>query len=271
MFTEEVKSLPLTKHGRPDPMATSRLEAELHLRFWLPIAQILDPRDNANFAGAAVQDFYSRRGPGLPDLQESLALMKHYLGVPRLTLGTWFRLLPIYRDLLEKALSHADMDLVVCAVREFVRLELGQAPDPLYGLTTRVAPSDVLDDEDWCQEDDAWASDMEAEKGYVHFGSSENNDYLWTQARHQRFHDPAAFEKRFPGMPERRPNMAHALKPIFDRDDMFLIDTAVCCATALLARPFDENRFNSGTASNSVKARSHQREHDLGADDDANL
>jgi hypothetical protein len=258
MYAEEVKPLPRTKSGRADPLATSRIKAELQVRFWLPIAQMLNPLDRTPNAGAAAQDFYSRGRLMLRphEMEESLALMKRYLGVPRLTFGTWFRLQPIFRDLLGDALTHHDMDLVVCAVREFVRLELGQARDPGYGqINSEVVTSDRLNDEYWCPEDEFWLTIMESEKGYMHWGIHENNLFVWADAWQVRFADPAAFEKTFPGMPERRSNMAHALKPIFDRDwvcDAMLIDDAVRYAKALLAIAFEENRLPSKPGSDSV-------------------
>jgi hypothetical protein len=101
MYAEEVKSLPLTKYGRPDSLATSRIKAELHARFWLPIADMLDPRDRTAKAGGAAQDFYSRgRGILRPhEIEESLELMKRYLGTPGLTFNIWFQLRPIFLDL----------------------------------------------------------------------------------------------------------------------------------------------------------------------------
>ncbi|HET6839795.1 MAG TPA: hypothetical protein VFH41_08650, partial [Bradyrhizobium sp.] len=136
MYAKEVKSLPPTKYGRPDPLATSRIKAELHVRFWLPIAEMLDPLDRTAKAGGAAQHFYSRgRGMLRPhEIEESRALMKRYLGTPRLTFNTWFQLRPIFQDLLSQALTRADMDLMACAVREFVRLTLGQPTDHEYGL-----------------------------------------------------------------------------------------------------------------------------------------
>lgn len=259
IYAEEVKSLPMTKYGRPDPLATSRIKAELHVRFWRPIAEMLDPRDRYCEPAAPAQDFYSRCRVMLPyEMAESLVLMKQYLGVPRLTFGTWFRLRPIFQELLNGALTHSDMDLVACAVREFVRLDLGQVADPLYGTNTvGETAGDQLNDENWCQEDEVGLAIMAAEKYYDHWGVSENNKYVRTEASHRCFDDPAVFEKMFPRMLERRPHMAHALRPIFDRDwvrDIVLIDASVRYAKALLACPFEEYRLASKSVGNLVDA-----------------
>jgi hypothetical protein len=250
MYAEEVKSLPLARNGRPDPLETSRLKSELHPRFWRPIADILDPRDRRTEVGAAAHALFSRGQITLDshEIEQSHGLMKNYLGVSRLRFGTWLRLRPIFQHLLEDALTHDDVDLVACAVREFVRLELGQAPDPEYGRVDVCTTRDVLNDESCCEEDEAWLSMLEAERHYDHFGRRESRMFEWTRAWQTCFDDPAAFGKQFPGMSGRRWNMAHALKPIFDRDwvsDAKLIDDAVRYAKALLAFPFEENRLSS--------------------------
>src|SRR2546425_12354555 len=46
----------------------------------------------------------------------------------------WFQLRPIFGNLLKDAMTKDDNDLVACAVREFVRLSLGQPADSEYGL-----------------------------------------------------------------------------------------------------------------------------------------
>ena len=154
MFADETKSLPTARNGRPDPLETSRIKSEAHLRFWRPVADILDPRDRGAEAGAAAQTLFSRGQFTLSshEIEESHQLLKKYLGVPRLSFSTWWLLRPMYRRLLEDALTHDDVDLVACAVREFVRLELGQAPDPEYGRVGECTTREVLNDESWCQE-----------------------------------------------------------------------------------------------------------------------
>jgi hypothetical protein len=254
MYAEAVKKLPLAKNDRVNPLETSRLKAELHLHFWQPIVEMLDPGDRGPDEGAAAQDFYSRSRIVRPDeIEQSHRLMKEYLGVARLSFNGWFRLQPLFRSLLAEALSHDNADLVVCAMREFVRLEFGCAIDPGYGhIDSETVGEDQLNDEYWCPEDEIWIAIAAAENGYMHWGRHENNLFAWADAWQARFDDPATFEQTFPGMAKRRSNMARALKPIFDRDwvcDAMLLDDAVRYAKALLEIAFEETRLPSRTAS----------------------
>jgi len=94
MYAEELKSISISKNGRPDPLETSRLKVELQYKFWRPIADIVDPRDRYTKPGAAAQAFFSRGQGQLAayEMEESRKLMQAFLGVPRLGFGTWFHL-----------------------------------------------------------------------------------------------------------------------------------------------------------------------------------
>jgi hypothetical protein len=247
MYAEEVKSLPLAKNGRVDPLETSRLKAKLHVRFWQPIAEMLDPRDRCVGVGGAAQDFYSR-GP-LPlrpdEMEMSHRLMKNYLGVARLSFGSWLRLQPIFKNALAQALTHGHRDLVVCAVRQFVRLELGEAPEPGYGAGCWIEDdSDRLNDEYCGVEDEPWLFENASE----HMGIHEMKEFVWVQEQQACFNDPIKFTEKFPRMGHRRLNMAHALGPIFESEGSELIGAALDCADALLAITFEENRLPSKPA-----------------------
>ena len=50
--------------------------------------------------------------------------MKHYLNVRRVSFGTGVKLRPVFRDLLQKAMTQHDVDIALCALVEFVRLEM---------------------------------------------------------------------------------------------------------------------------------------------------
>jgi hypothetical protein len=254
MYAEEVKSLPRTKYGRPDSLATSRIKAELHVRFWQPIAAMLDPRDRSAKAGGAAQDFYSR-GRGLlraHEMEESLALMKRYLGAPELTFNIWFQLRPIFQDLLSEALTKADMDLMACAVREFARLTLGQPADPEYGL---VDPSVTNLDGPWydqCTDDEDWFlfyDEYESELAY--WSNSDWKVFFATKAWQTLFDDADEFVKEFPQSAGHRLNMSRALRPIFDRawiTNWWVTEDIVPYAKALLAIDFREAELASKPA-----------------------
>jgi hypothetical protein len=261
MFAEEVKSLPRME-CRQNSLATSRIKAGLHVRFWLPIAEMLDPYHRTAKAGGAAQDFYTRgRGTLRPyEMEESLALMKRYLGTPQLTFNIWFQLRPIYQDLLSKALTKADMDLVACAVREFVRLALGQPTDHEYGL---VDPSVTDTNNPWCNPwGDLWCTDDQELLRFLDENPSDFaswSNYEWgvffaTKACQKLFDDADEFAKEFPRSAGHRLNMARALRPIFDRawiTNWSVTENALPYVKALLAIDFREARLTPSTADNS--------------------
>lgn len=246
MYAEEVKSLPLTKYGRPDALATSRIKADLQVRFWLPIAEMLDPRDH-NRVGGAAQDFYSRGQGALGphEMQESLALMKHYLGVPSLTFSIWFQLRPIFRDLLSAALTKADLDLMVCAGREFIRLTLGQPVDSEYGL---VDPSVADLDGPW------YSHDTNDEEWFGHFAEYESDFPDWeillaTKAWRALFDDAEKFANEYRNKDVHRLNMKRALQPVLDfapAKNLWFVDFDPY-VKALLDIDFKEARLGSLT------------------------
>lgn len=222
MFAEEVGHLPRAEYGRPEPGAASRLKAELHLRFWLPIAEMLDPSDSGAYSDRAGKDLYSRgQHPLQPhEMKESFALMASYLGTPNLTFNAWFQLRPIFQQLLKDALAEPHRDLVVNAVREFVRLTLGQPIDAEYGVV-HASVGDVdggrydlhrLDDERYLFPD-------ESEADFAHWSRIDWNGFLLTQAYRSTFDDAEEFAKDFPHATKHRLNMARALRPVFDRSD----------------------------------------------------
>jgi hypothetical protein len=235
MYSEEVKTLPVPL----DPLAASRLKAEIHLRFWLPIAQLLNPRGIGITAPA--QDFYSTRF-GLDEMKDSLRLMRRYLGVDQLPVGIWFRLRPIFGNLLADALIHSEMDVVACAVREFVRLEAGQDPDTGYGLVEGEPVQDRDRYNPRCRDDDDWLASISD----TALSSRDCAHFMIVSRWHKTFDDPLLFEKEFPGMSERRLNMLRALDPIFDRiwfSNFLLAEHGVRYASALLAVDFKELTF----------------------------
>jgi hypothetical protein len=242
LCAEAAKSLPRTKYGRPDPLATSRMKAELHLKFWLPIAEMLDPRDRSAKAGGSAQDFYSR-GQGIlrpHEIEESLALMRRYLGTPRLPFNIWFQLRPIFQDLLSEALTKADADIVACAVRQYARLSLGQPADPDYGL---VDPSVTNLDGPWydrCTDDEHRYSD-ESDSEFASWSNGDWKIFASNKAWQILFDDADEFLREFPKNARDRLNMARALRPIFDRawiTDWWLTKDVLPYVKALLAIDF---------------------------------
>jgi hypothetical protein len=190
------------------------------LRFWLPIAEMLDPSDSGAYSDGAAKDLYSRGQRSLQphEMKESFALMASYLGTPNLTFNVWFQLRPIFQQLLKDALTEPHRDLVVNAVREFVRLTLGQPIDAEYG-TVDASVNDIdggrydlhrLDDERYLFPD-------EPEADFAHWSNNDWKAFLLTQAFQSTFDDAEEFAKEFTHATKHRLNMARALRPIFDR------------------------------------------------------
>jgi len=105
MYAEEVKALGRTRYGRHNPLATFRIQAQLYMRFWLPIAEMLDPCNRLAQRGGPGLEFFERGSVPLGpyEMEQSLALVRRYLGTPELTLNMWFQLRPIFGNLLKDA------------------------------------------------------------------------------------------------------------------------------------------------------------------------
>jgi hypothetical protein len=259
MRAEEVKSLP-RMGPRQYSRAISRIEAELHGRFWRPIAEMLDPYHQSAKASGAAQDFYSRgKGAFRPyEVAESLALMKSYLATPQLTFDIWFQLRPIYKDLLSEALTEADRDLIACAVREFVRLTLDQPTDHEYGL---VDPSAT--DSPWYAWGDPCTDDEELVRclvddlpDYAYWGNRDLKTYLATVAMKKLLDDADEFVREFPRSAEHRLNMVRALQPIFRQawdTNWSVTDDVLPYVKAMLAIDFREAKLASRVADEPVQ------------------
>ena len=206
--------------------------------------------DRRKLAGR-LQEFYSR-GQGIlrpHEIQKSYALMKCYLGTPQLAFSTWVQLRPIFQTLLADALIEADMDLVACAAREYVRVELGGAPDQRYGYVEPLGTPqrDLLN-----TDDEECYADPGSEWDALH--TSDCAMFFKNREMYDCFSNPAEFDKQFPGKSKHRLNMARALEPIFERDWFGywpVIDRAYHHAKLLLAIKFREGQLTSGISDNS--------------------
>jgi hypothetical protein len=156
--------------------------------------------------------------------------------------------------MLQKAMTHDNVDKAVCAFAYFVQLELGGNVDPEYGAyPTPEKRGNAFNDEDW---DDGLA-EMMAEAGgdYEHFGSVECRKLIRFRLWEKTIGAPAKFEKAFPGMGHRRSNLAQALQPIFKHLDPVLdyhvLDLCLAWITPLMKSEFEENRLRVEPAASS--------------------
>jgi hypothetical protein len=223
MYMEEVSRLPRVRHGdRPEPRATLRLKAELHTRFWLPIAEMLDPYDRSTWATGAAQDLYSRLDRVLApiEVEEGLALMKRYLGAPGLTFNTWVHLRPIFEQCLKQALTEPDRDLIVCAVRQFVRLAFGLPVEAEYGHVEASIEAVQQASVDPGLFGDEWRYDFpdESAADYAHWSNCDWKVFFQTKALEKMLDDAEEFAAEFPlANSHHRLLMARALEPIMNR------------------------------------------------------
>jgi hypothetical protein len=252
MYPEEVRTLPRTNYGRHNPLASLLIQAELHVRFWLPIAEFLDPSNRTAKLDGPGLEFYARGSALLSpeEMQQSLAFMKRYLGTPELTFNIWFQLRPIFQNLLRDAMTKDDSDLVACAVREFVRLSLGQPTDAAYGLVDASVIYlegpwyDRCDVAEWFRFHDESESELE---------SSSDCDWMIcfaTKALQNLFEDADEFVKEFPDCASRRLNMVRALRPIFDHASVtnwWVTEEVLPYVKALLTMDFGQAVLPSGT------------------------
>ncbi|MHC2531793.1 hypothetical protein [Bradyrhizobium diazoefficiens] len=220
----------------------SRLNAELQVRFWSPIIEAIDPRGSCASVSSSWRDILSP-GPGLLPphaISESVQRMKGLLGVSRLTLGTWFKLRPVFKSILIDAQTCGDMDLIACMARQFVRLDLGYEQEPNYGgIGVEWQDYDLPPHEFWAAEDKRWEAVDE-------FGTSDFTILIRIDELRRRFEDPEVFESAFPGSGHRRAVAIAALRPILDLRldlNLSLTETAIRYMTKLLSMTFEETRL----------------------------
>jgi hypothetical protein len=250
LYAERSAALPVGKNGRPDPQTTAHLKWELHYQFWSPVRSIMDPRGSEIDPGSPAELFYNPRVTARAcELEQSFKLAKQFFGLRKqLDLGTFIKVRRLLKDLLSKARTESDADIAVCVLVEFLRLELGEEPDPEYGsLPKRENPCDVLDDEEcyWDDEIDPMTIDGEWEE-HQYWGFSELGMIRWVCAWEEIVNDPAKFENEFPGMAHRRLNVARALQPVFELHwvyDYYPISLAAVSICELLEHEFSETRM----------------------------
>jgi hypothetical protein len=246
-YADQLPSIPIGKNGRPDPRETSRLKFQLRAEFWHDVGYVLDPHDECTNAGSSAHAFHKRgyRKMSASVMQASVGAMRQYLAVERLRFNTWFKLRPIFGEFLQKAMTHDDVDIALCALVEFVRLELGEAPDPEYGnFPQREDPWSELRDENLSD------NEMEAQaqlERYEDFGTSEYHMLKWFRGWEKVINDPSEFEEAYPGMGHRRQNLAQAMRPIFSYLDPILdvhvLELCLDWTKPLMKGLFEENRF----------------------------
>lgn len=233
------------KDARSDSFESSAFLA--HVRFWHRIERTVHPRRLA--PGARVTAFYERTGRVPASLMETChKRMKELLKVPRLTMSSWFRLNPLFCDLMEKAMTNDNADLACCALAEFAQYELGGAVDPEYRSHAASSPSNrPFNDDDW---DDDWAEFMakygDSDDGY---SGSECRTLIWFRQWEELIESPLRFEKEFPGMGHRRENLALAMRPIFRHldpvVDAHVLELCLAWIRPLMKSDFEENRLPS--------------------------
>jgi hypothetical protein len=251
MYAEEVRALPRTNYGRHNPFGSLRIQAELHVRFWLPIAEMLDPCDRLAKPGGTELEFYARGSvPLSPDeMAQSLALMKRYLGTPHLTYDMWLQLRPIFRNLLSDAMTKDDSDLVACAVREFIRVSFGQPADAAYGLVD-FDPFAIYLDGPWYDRSDVADWFCFHDEGEQSWTDCDWMICFTTKALQNLLNDADAFVKEFPGRASHRINLVRALRPIFDHASVtnwWVTEDVLPYVKALMAIDFGEAMLPSRT------------------------
>jgi hypothetical protein len=245
---ERMSLIPVDKSGRPDSFEASQLMAVQHAVFWHRIENLVGSCDRRLAPGLRASAFYepARGRASASAMRADHLRMKKFLKVDRLTLGTGLRLRGLFCDLLQKVMTHDDVDKAFCALVAFVQLELEGELDPEYGaFPTPAARSDTFNDEDW---DDGLAELLaEAAGDYDHFGRAECRKVIRFRQWEKTIEAPAKFEKAFPGMGHRRGNLARAMRPIFKHLDPVLdfqvLDLCLGWIAPLMKSQFEENRL----------------------------
>lgn len=240
------ESFDLTSKAPRVRYETLRPQAELHLRFWLPIAEMLSPR-GLKYIGSAGARFYDSCSAltQFHEIVESIQRMKALLGLPQLGQGTWRKLRPIFRELLRDSLHHNGMDQVACMVRQMVRLDFGLQPEADYkGITVDCVDYHGTVNEYWAVEDEPWHDPAERYADFV--ADADRCDMVQFKELDNRYNDVAAFERSFPGMSHRRTMAATAIEPILSKRHDWGNETLLAAdryMTSLLAMTFEETRL----------------------------
>jgi hypothetical protein len=231
---------------------TLRPQAELHLNFWLPIAEMLNPRGRRLAIGSAGLKFYEATDSlwQYHEVRESLQLMKEMVGVPLLSFGTYCKLRPLFCSLLKEAPQRDGLDLVACMVRQFARLELGLAIEAGYeSINADCNDYHGLEHEFWAVEDEPWLAPSER------LGTPDFRDAAFFCQVADRYEDADAFEHAFPGMGHRRVAALAAIRPILTSSfDLDTIADADRYMSSLLAIRFEDIRSSENMQSSASAA-----------------
>ena len=125
------------KRGRMSYQKRNALLVHLSADFWLEIGNVVDPSGRSLSSKASLASQRKRVasfGDFSPDeLRRSQQAMARFFGVPMIEFSLHFHLRHWFVDLL-RCEECSYLDVMICACREFVRLELGQKKRQDYKL-----------------------------------------------------------------------------------------------------------------------------------------
>jgi hypothetical protein len=264
MYAEAVKLLPAGSNGTPNASDASRARLETYFQFWTQWMVILDPLNNHGRWGLTGSGVFDRQGSLRSEVEktEGVKLLKERLGVRQLRFGTFFKLRGILTDACLMAKDHPDVDVALCALMVLVQLELGADPDPEYGnFPQRESAITNYELNDADLSDNPIEAEIQLDvrhDPYEEFGTSEYHALRWFQKWEETINDPTQFEQAFPGMGHRQPNVARALRPVFEHLDPvvdgYVLELFLRWAKQLLRSPLAEHRLRPDPETSATKA-----------------
>jgi hypothetical protein len=245
-FADKVGAMP----AGASPQDIRRLQPDSCFEFWTPWLIMVDPLGWGSGSSPSISLLFNStaRLRSQDEVVAAKALMKEYLRVPELRFSTYFKVRGIVEDACRKALEHNDVDIALCALMVFVQLELGAEPDPNYGCWPKPKARDLQKLDDANLPDDPISAEIELEIRYdtfEHWGTTEYHLVRWFEKWEEIIGDDAQFEQRFPGMGQRRVNLARAFGPIFTHLDPLsgwcTLELCLEWAKRLLRSPLEEH------------------------------
>ena len=132
LVDEQLRQLSPT--GAAYPMLRTRLILEQHFVLLTKILMIVAPRGSWLLEPGCGHSslFEVPRLQSPAEITESHENLKAFLGVSQLDFSVWIDVRTVFADILNKMQTKPNLDIAICAIREFVRLELGQCPTHDY-------------------------------------------------------------------------------------------------------------------------------------------
>ncbi|KRP85084.1 hypothetical protein AOQ72_05000 [Bradyrhizobium yuanmingense] len=220
MYAERLAAL----QTPPRVEEATRIRLEITFSFWTYWVSVLKPLSRGLHFGG-LSGIFESSGRSAPDeVAAGMKSMKDALGVERLNFNTYFMLRHILTDACKRALTETDVDIALCAVMAFAKLELGCELDASYGHfpEQKFVSERKFSDADLSDNPIEAAWELEERHEGPDFGGFEFRSALWFGQWEKVLLSSEEFGRQFPAAKSSHANLLQVVKPIFDRLDPFI-------------------------------------------------